>query len=455
MRRGGAFWVAVCLGLGCGAGVDSGEPPPSVGLQVQEQRTVRGATRHVRPLKGSIFGRTVGVDRQGNAFVSLAYERDDVDLGGGALPGSAGLALAKYAPDGQHLWSRGFPIYGGVRPTVSAMAVDAAGNLYVSGEHREPTLSLGGEPLPAGAFLAKYAPDGTHLWSHPVALQGVAMQSPSALAVDERRKQLVVAVNFKDPGRPVGAALVGRVRLEDGVLLAVKPVVRSGSLAVTALALDSSGNIALAGSFLGRVDLGGEPLSTVRARSPFLARFTPELGHLWSRGLSDAEGTATGVAVDGERLFVVGEYSGGFVFQGQVRSAQGQDAFAAAYGLRGEERWVRHFAEGASAVGVDGEGRLVVTGQYRPGESAGGATLPFRSGGTPDNHLFVVKLYQGSGDPEWSRGLFSGGVLRAGALAVTRSGEVLLLSRLEGTTDVGTGPLSAPADSSVFLRFIR
>lgn len=455
MRRGGTFWVAVCLGFGCGAGVEPAESPPALGPQVQQQRTVRGATRHVRPFEDSIFGRTVGVDRQGNAFVALAYERENVDLGGGVLPESAGLALAKYAPDGRHLWSRGFPVYGGERPTVSAMAVDAAGNLYVSGEHRDPSLSLGGEPLPAGAFLAKYAPDGTHLWSHPVALPGVALRPSSALAVDEHRQQLVVAVNFNDPGRSIGAALVGRVRLEDGVLLAVKPVVRSGSVAVTSLALDSSGNIALAGSFQGRVDLGGEPLTTALASSPFIARFTPELGHLWSRGLPDAEGSATGVAVEDERIFVVGEYSGSFVFQGQVRSARGRDAFALAYGTRGEERWVRHFAEGASAVAVDGDGRLVVTGQYRPGESAGGATLPFRPGGTPDNHLYVVKLHQGSGDPEWSRGLFSEGVLRAGSLAMTRSGEVLLLSRLEGTTDVGTGPLTLPPDSAVFLRFIR
>lgn len=455
MRRGGGFWVAVCLGLGCGAGVDSDEPSPSLELQVQEQRTVRGATRHVRSLEGSIFGRTVDVDRQGNAFVSLTYERGAVDLGGGELPGDAGLALVKYAADGRHLWSRGFPIYGGVRPTVSAMTVDDAGNLYISGEHREPTLSLGGEPLPSGLFLAKYAPDGTHLWSHPVALPGVALQPSSALAVDERRKQLVVAMNFRDPGRPVGAALVGRVRVADGLPVSVKPVVRSGSLSVTSLALDPSGNITLAGFFQGQVDLGGEPLSTVRARSPFIARFTPELGHQWSRGLPDAEGTATGVAVDADRIFVVGEYSGGLLFQGQVRAARGHDAFAVAYGPRGEERWVRHFAEGASAVAVDGAGSLVVTGQYRPGESAGGATLPFRSGGTPDNHLFVAKLLQGSGEPEWSRGLFSGGKLRAGALAVTRSGEVLLLSSLEGTTDLGTGPVTAPRDSAVFLRFLR
>jgi hypothetical protein len=455
VRRGWGFWVAVCLGFGCGAGVEPSEPSPSLAFQEQETRVIRGATRHVRPVEGSVFGWKVSVDRQGDAFVSLAYERSGVDLGGGALPGDAGLALAKYAPDGTHLWSRGFPIYNGVRPTVSAMAVDGAGNLYIAGEHREPTLSLGGEPVPAGPFLAKYAPDGTHLWSRPAALPGVALLPARALAVDEHRGQLVVAVNFLDSGHPLGAALVGRVRREDGVVLSLKPVVRRGRLSVTSLAVDPSGHIAVAGFFEGEVDLGGGPFSTALPRSPFIARFTPEMRHLWSRGLAGAEGTATGVAVEPGRILVVGEYSGGITFRGRKRLSEGKDAFVATYGPTGGELWMRHFGESATAVAVDGENRVVVTGQYRPGDSAGGPRLPWREGGTPDNHLFVVKLYRGSGGHEWSRGLVSEGELRAGTLAVTRAGEAVLLSRIEGVADVGNGPVTAPEDSAVLLRFIR
>jgi hypothetical protein len=415
----------------------------------------RGATRQVRPVEGSVFGWTVSVDRTGNAFVSLAYERSGVDLGGGALPGEAGLALAKYAPDGRHLWSLGFPTYNGASPTVSAMVADGAGNLYIAGEHREPTLSLGGEPLPAGPFLAKYAPDGTHLWSRRAVLPGVGLLPPRALAVDERRGQLVVAVNFVDKGQPLGAALVGRVRVEDGLVLALSPVVRRGRLSVTSLALEPSGHISVAGFFQGEVDLGGGPFATTKPRSPFVARYTPEMRHVWSRGLGSAEGTATGVAVEPGRVLVVGEYTGGIPFRGRTQWAEGKDGFVAVYGPTGGELWMRHFGESATGVAVDEENRVVVTGQYRPGDSVGGPQLPWRAGGTPDNHLFVVKLYRGSGGHEWSRGLVSGGVLRAGTLAVTRGGEAVLLPRAEGAADVGKGPVTTPPDSALFLRFVR
>ncbi|HZH17151.1 MAG TPA: hypothetical protein VE057_22540 [Archangium sp.] len=209
--------------------MESPEPSPLLARQEREMRVERGATRQVRPVEGSVFGWTVSVDRTGNAFVSLAYERSGVDLGGGALPGDAGLALAKYAPD------------------------------------------------------------GTHLWSRSAALPGVGLLPARALAVDAHRGQLVVAVNFKDKGQPLGAALVGRVRAEDGQVLSLSPVVRRGRLSVTSLALEPSGHIAVAGFFEGEVDLGGSPFSTTRPRSPFVARFTPDMRHVWSRGLGGRE----------------------------------------------------------------------------------------------------------------------------------------------------------------------
>lgn len=449
--------VAVCLGWGwgCGAVTESPEPRPSLTSQARETRVERGATRQVRAVEGPVFGWKVSVDRAGNAFASLAYERSGVDLGGGALPGEAGLALAKYAPDGTHVWSVGFPTYQGARPTVSAMVVDGSGNLYIAGEHREPTLSLGGEPLPAGPFLAKYGPDGTHVWSRTAALAGVQLLPAGALAVDEARGHLVVAVDFLDKGQPLGAALVGRVRAEDGRVLALSPVVRRGQVSVKSLALEPSGHIVVAGHFVGQVDLGGGALSTTKARSPFVARFTPEMRHVWSRGLGEAEGTATGVAVEAQRVLVVGEYTGGIAFRGRTERAEGKDGFVAAYGVKGGELWMRHFGESATGVALDEENRLVVTGQYRPGDGVGGPKLPWREGGTPDNHLYVVKLYRGSGGHEWSRGLVSEGELRAGALAVTRGGEAVLLPRAGGAADVGHGPLTVPPDSALFLRFAR
>jgi hypothetical protein len=436
------------------------EPPEQLegprATLAQAHRQVRGGTRHVLPVAGPVLGRAVAVDRRGNAFVSLSYERPGLDLGGGALPGDTGLAVARYAPDGTHLWSRAFPTLHGTRPTVSAMTVDAAGHLYLAGEHQEPSLSLGGAPVPKGFFLAKYAPDGAHLWSRAATLPGVKLLPASALAVDEARGQLVVAVNFLDPGQPIGAALIGRVRMDDGQVLALKPVATWGQLSVTGLAVDPSGHIAVAGFFEGEVDLGGGPMHTALPRTPFVARFSPEVRHQWSRALEGADGAALDVAVESGRIFVVGEYAGSFSFRCKPQPAEGRDGFVAVYSAaNGGELWVRHFAESARAVTVDGEYRVVVVGQYRPGDSAGGSLLPSREGGTPDNHLFLVKLYWGSGGHEWSRGLFSDGVLRAGGMAETRSGEVVLVSDWEGTIDLGTGPVRGAPRSAVLLRLVR
>jgi hypothetical protein len=444
--------------LGCGAVV---EPPPeqpegTLATRAQAHRQVRGGTRHVRPVVGPVLGRAVAVDRWGNAFVSFSYERPGLDLGGGALPGDTGLALARYAPDGTHLWSRAFPTLQGTRPTVSAMTVDAAGHLYLAGEHQESSLSLGGAPVPKGFFLAKYAPDGTHLWSRAASLPGVKLLPASALAVDEARGQLVAAMNFLDPGQPLGAALIGRVRMEDGHVLALKPVATWGKLSVTGLAVEPSGHIAVAGFFEGEVDLGGGPMHTALPRTPFVARFSPEVRHLWSRALEGAEGAALDVAVESGRIFVVGEYERSFSFRGRAQPAEGRDGFVAVYfAQNGGELWVRHFAESVRAVTVDGQYRVVAAGQYRPGDSAGGPLLPSREGGTPDNHLFLVKLYWGSGGHEWSRGLFSDGVLRTGSLAETRSGEVVLVSDWEGMVDLGTGPVRGTPRSSLLLRLGR
>lgn len=470
MRHGWALWV-VCLGLGCGGleaspGSELADTPASLEAEteveaapaaqaVSPQWRAAGATRWVRTVRDSVLVLGIGVDRKDNTFVALTYESERVDLGGGALPGSAGIGVAKYAPDGRHLWSRGFPSTGGILPVVRAVAVDQAGNVYLTGKHFDGALSLGGAPLPGGAFLAKYAPDGRHLWSRTWAEEGPHLR-PMALAVDEHHGQVVVAGNQETPDHVLVGAVIARVGMEDGAGGAWKSLAVSGAPVVQGLAVDPSGHLAVVGYFSETVDLGGGPLHTPLFITPFVARYSPEGRHLWSRDLKGAEGLASGVAVTGSRLLVVGEYTGSFRFQGQERGADGQDAFIASYSAAGGEQWMRHFAHGAAAVAVDHQSQVVVVGQYRPGDSAGGARLPFRSADDfEDNHVFVTKLERGTGKHTWSRGLFADVRLRVRGLALTRGGEPSVLGNFELRGDFGTGPVSVPTDSAVILRLGR
>ena len=452
VRRGWGIGLAVCLAFGCGVEQETSELEDTSAPLEEEARPHPGATRWVRTVRDTVFGFALAVDKRDNTFLSLTYETGRVDLGGGALPGSQGLGLAKLSPDGRHLWSKGFPTTGGRLPFVRALAVDGAGNLYVTGEHSEGALSLGGVPLPAGAFVAKFAPEGGHRWSRTWTHQGQSLR-PTALALDERSGQVVLAGHVEDGASGHDGAVLGRLRMDDGTGDAPRALAVSGAPGVTGLAVDPAGHLAVVGAWSGTVDLGGGPLTTPLFTTPFVARYSPEGRHLWSRGLNGAEGSATGVAATGSRIVVVGQYTGGFSFRGRPQLADEQDAFVLTYQSTGEERWAHHFAWSAGAVAVDHQNRVVVVGQYQPGDSAGGARLPFRSAEDfQDNHVFVTKLDRSTGAHVWSRGLFSSVVLRARSLAVTRGGESSVLGNFESEADFGTGPVSVPTDSAVLLR---
>jgi hypothetical protein len=109
----------------------------------------------------------VAVDAAGHIAFTGSFE-EQVDFGGGPLTGAGKkeIFLARYSSSGQHLWSRRF---GSADDDIGgAVGVDASGHVYLAGWFWE-MLSLGGEPLVSAGkndiALAKFAPNGDPLWS--------------------------------------------------------------------------------------------------------------------------------------------------------------------------------------------------------------------------------------------------------------------------------------------------
>jgi hypothetical protein len=116
----------------------------------------------------------VALTPAGSIVVTGSYQSYDLDFGGGKLPNASApgyhdLFLLALAPDGTHLWSKGF---GGVGWDLGkALAVAADGTLWLGGSFSSPQLVLGTalagpqdeETNASDMFLARFSGDGTPL----------------------------------------------------------------------------------------------------------------------------------------------------------------------------------------------------------------------------------------------------------------------------------------------------
>lgn len=139
------------------------------------------------------------------------------------------LYIARFQPDGTHLWSQR---YGGAsEDSATELAFDSVGNFYVLGSFTL-TMDLGTGPMTApyengsDLFLAKFDSDGTALWSK----------------------------HFPGFG---------------------------GSESGTGLAVDSDGNVSISGNFAGNINIDGQPL-TSSSTDVFVAKFSPAGDCLWA-----------------------------------------------------------------------------------------------------------------------------------------------------------------------------
>ena len=118
----------------------------------------------------------------GGDVILFGTFRGDVDLGNGQQLSFAppldflqAAFLARLGPDGAAQWARALPTVGTAFVSTGNLAVDAAGNMVLTGMTENGGVSLAGvagqDDTGSGDFFAKYAPDGSYLWSRAFPVQ--------------------------------------------------------------------------------------------------------------------------------------------------------------------------------------------------------------------------------------------------------------------------------------------
>jgi hypothetical protein len=105
---------------------------------------------------------------------------------------------------------------------------------------------------------------------------------------------------------------LARLDPKTGVPLAVKRFGGAGADTVTALALDTEGNLLVAGGSFGPIDFGGGVLASAGDSDAFVVKLDAKWGHVWSKRLGDSgmqTTTAIGATPTGE-VWAAGYFTG-------------------------------------------------------------------------------------------------------------------------------------------------
>jgi hypothetical protein len=363
---------------------------------------------------GSNAALGVAADGSGNVVVTGKFE-NTVDFGCGslssALASSYDIFVAKYSPSGTCQWSKRFG--SGNDDIGYGVAVDAINNVIVTGvfvgkvNFGSTSLFSSGSGSGNSTFVAKYAPDGTHVWSRNFSptISNNGPDTGYAVAVDGSG-DVVVTGSFQGTEYFDGVngitstglsedIYVVKFAAADGSFQWVRTFGNVGSDRAYGVAVDGGGNVAITGYFASTVDFGGGSLTSTGPLSVFLAEYTSAGAYLWARAFtSTGVNSGNGVTVDGgNNVIVTGSFQGTTDFGSEVlNSAGGTDIFVAKYTSAGTPLWAQGFGSTGSDIGyslaADGSNNVVATGYFQGTVSFAGQ--PLTSAGAVD--IFLLKL---------------------------------------------------------------
>jgi large repetitive protein len=350
----------------------------------------------------------------------LAACRSGIDVG--TLPSDG---AAEGGLDGRAAAAPSWVVAPGGGPSTSGngIGIDAAGNVYVGGTFNGQ-LTLGATVLSTNStdlnirspFVARLDRQGSFVW----AVQGRGVGDVTGLAIDAAGNTHVVG--WFDYGLELGSTLltastpshglfIAKLDPQGQVLWAISP---QGDFTYSrAIALDTSGNVHVAGSFTGAGTFG-----SIAAASPgpqtsaiFVAKLTPGGSFVWVTLAPSLQSSTVypndpwAIAVDGDGGSVVtGYFSTPFAVGSTTLSRKGnQDLFLARLDAKGQHLWATSGWTASSAwgtsVAVDGKGHGYVSG-WASADTVGALRLGSRTASV-DSDAFVARFATSSGDFDW------------------------------------------------------
>jgi len=382
-------------------------------------------------------------------FGGLAVQPD----GHAAIVGSSlgDVVVARFDPRGHLLWNKRFGDFNYQQS--SAIAVDAVGNIVISGDFWGE-LDFGGGALPCPgspgnprAFVAKLDAHGRHLWSRCFGDGG--QQQIGGLAVGPGGDVFITGyfagtIDFGDgPVEAEGVSDLFVARLDSRGRAEWHTAYDTGTNGLHNLAVDGRGNVFVSGDFLDAVRFGDRTLVAEAGHNVYVLKLDRRGEPRWAKRVGKGHyQTPWRLAADAAGNVVgAGAFGGTEDFGTGPVTAAAMDVFVVSLDGDGHHRWSETFggpgSDWGSDVALDAAGNVLVTGRFQGTVNFGAGTLVSAGG----DDIFVAKLSR-SGQTLWSRGFGDANNQSAFRVAAAGRRDAVLSGRLSGTVDFGAGPVT-------------
>ncbi len=282
----------------------------------------------------------LALDSSANVVIT-GYFNGTVDFGGGPImsAGNQDIFLAKYDASGAHVWSQ--RVGGTAYDYASAVACDPSANVVLIGYFFSSADFGGGALMSAGnsdIFVAKYDPNGAHVWSRRY---GSTFRDEGYAIDTDPSGRVLAAGAFRLTVDFGGGPLTSSGNLDMFALQLDAAGTHQWSRrfgdaaddAARAIVDDGYGGVFLTGYFNFFVDFGGGEFVAAGATDTFLAKFNDAGVHQWSATFGDTQ-SDEGSALASRAGFVLttGSFAQSVNFGGgPLNSAGGPDVYLLKY----------------------------------------------------------------------------------------------------------------------------
>ncbi len=427
--------------------------------------------KNSEPFGGSVGGTSIKVDNLGYTYVTGYFTGTaDFDPGTGVTnlsshtSDNSDIFIAKYDAAGNLVFARSMGGRGS--SSGNAIAVDASGNMYVTGNFwldcdLDPGAGVANvisNTFSIDIFVAKYDASGNYVYA--IAMGGIRSDYGRDINVDILGNAYVTG-SFSDtadfnPGIGV-TSLVGNSYNDAMFIAKYDPLGNyvfakgigdeTNGVQCNSLALDIAGNAYVTGGHFGIVDFDpGAGVANLSTPGIFIAKYDASGNYVYAKAISGA-GYAGNTRIDVDmsgNVCVTGSFSETIDFdpgllEANLTSAGSQDIFIAKYSASGNYVYAKSvgglYDDISFGIDIDAFGNaniigyFIATVDFDPGEGSSNLTADGFS-----RDIFVAS-YNASGNYVYAKAMSGSGEDYPYDLTVDGSGKVYLTGVFMGTTD--------------------